>query len=385
MNKKNRRVLFALITLTISVVGGFFAAHNSVGSGSQREIDESKDKKQLGFEVAVELRQRELFDQVISSHAQILPHQTSRLNPMVFGRVVEIKAGFEAGRRVSKGQVLAELDKTDFRYNLAKARQTLAGAELKLQEQHALSERAIAEWKSQHNTVPSGLAARTPQVHAAQAEVDAAAMLVEQAARDLAAASVTAPFDGWIVKRNTSVGNVVDFNTSLAELIAADKVIVRIPLTSAQIHNIAFSDDKEPIAVELLPADRNLPQRKMFKGLALGSIVEDKTGQVFAEGIVTVADNEESWLRPGAFVLAKIYTRQQGEYFAVPQAAVNAQGNIFVLADGVAKELEVETIFVRDELLIVEIPDTNQIHLISSGIQQVWNGMPAYARNENHE
>lgn len=385
MNKKNRQLWFALIALTISVLGVFFAAHNSVGLNSQVEVGETTEKKPQGFEVAVEVRHRELFDQVIASHAQVLPHQTSRLNPMVFGRVVEIKAGFEAGRRVSKGQVLAELDKTDFRYNLAKARQTLAGAELKLQEQQALSERAIAEWKTQRNTVPSGLAARTPQVHAAQAEVDAAAMLVAQAARDLAAASVVAPFDGWIVKRNTSVGNVVDFSTSLAELIAADKVIVRIPLTSAQIHTISFSDDNTPVAVELSPADKNLTQRKLFNGLALGSIVEDKTGQVFAEGIVAVKESEANWLRPGAFLSAKIYTRQQGEYFAVPQAAVNAQGNIFILADGVAKEIDVETIFVRDESLIVDIPDTNQIRLISSGIQQVWNGMPAYARNKNHE
>lgn len=384
MNIKSRQLFVAFSTTAVLVVSGFgIAARISANVAAPGEGDAKLPTAQRGFEVTVAVQRRQLFDQVVAAHAQILPHQTSLLNPIITGMVVDIKEEFEAGYRVGKGQVLAELDKTDFRYNLAKARQTLAGAQLKLLEQQALSERAIADWKSQRDSSPSGLAARAPQVAAAQAEVDAAVSLVEQAARDLASTSVVAPFDGWVVKRNASVGNVVDPGVSLAELIPADKVIVRIPLTSAQINKITLNGGNENAVVELFSADKNNNKYKSFTGLSLGSIVEDQTGQVFAEGIVHLTGEDSNWLRPGAFLTAHIRTQQQGEYFAVPQAAVNAQGNIFVLANGVAKELSVETVFTRGELLIIDIPNTNQINLISSGIKQVWNGMPAYSRNEH--
>lgn len=384
MNFKTKQLWIAFIILAVLAVSGFGIAMRISAHVVAPAVGDV-GKNQRGFEVTVTVQKRQLFDQVVASHAQVLPHQTSLLNPMVTGMVVEIKEEFEAGYRVRKGQVLAELDKTDFRYNLARAHQTLAAAQLKLLEQQALRDRAIADWKSQRDTLPSALAARAPQVEAAKAELDAAAILVEQAGRDLAAASVIAPFDGWVVKRNASVGNVVDSSVSLAELIPADKVIVRVPLTSAQINKITFNGGNEQAVVELFSADKNTAKQKSFTGLSLGSIVEDETGQVFAEGIVHLSVEDTSWLRPGAFLMAHIHTQQQGEYFAVPQAAVNEQGNIFVLADGVAKELTIETIFTRDELLIVEIPDTNQINLISSGVKQIWNGMPAYARSGHHE
>lgn len=385
MNTKTRQLFVAFITMAVLAVSGFgIAARISANVAAPAGSDVEQEKNQRGFEVTVAVQRRQLFDQVIAAHAQVLPHQTSLLNPMITGMVVDIKEEFEAGYRVRKGQVLAELDKTDFRYNLAKARQTLAGAQLKLLEQQALSDRAIADWESQRDSSPSGLAARTPQVAAAQAELDAAAILVEQAARDLAATSVAAPFDGWVVKRNASVGNVVDPSVSLAELIPADKVIVRVPLTSTQINKITLNGGNENVTVELFSADKNNTQHKSFTGLSLGSIVEDQTGQVFASGIVYLSGEDSTWLRPGIFLTAHIHTQQQGEYFAVPQAAVNEQGNIFVLANGAAKELSVDTIFIRDELLIVDIPNTNQINLISSGVKQVWDGMPAYARNEHH-
>lgn len=339
---------------------------------------------QEAFEVSVSMIKRESVRETMSAHAQILPHQVSFLNPVITGLVTEIKPGFEAGRRVKKGEVLVELDKTDFRYNLAKAKQTLAAAKLKLVEQEALSERAIAEWQAHNAKTPKGLAAREPQVVAAKAEIEAAELLVAQAERDLAATSVKSPFDGWVIKRNASEGNVVSAGTALAELIPADKVIVRLPLSNSQMENILSYNKGDQVNVELYSINSRDQLLGAFKGLSLGSMIEDKTGQIFAEAIVHVSP-EEGMLRPGALLEARIYTGRQGDYFSIPQAAVNDKGNIFILKNNVITELAIEKLFGKEEFLVVDISGVDQVALVSTGVRQIWSGMPAYARIDRHE
>ncbi len=356
----------------------------SVFSADDKAEPQSALANHQAFEVSVAILTREPVRETLSAHAQVLPHQVSFLNPVIAGLVTEIKPGFEVGKRVYKGEILLELDKTDFRYNLAKAKQALAVAKLKLIEQQALSERAIAEWQAHNAKSPKGLAAREPQVNAAKAEIEAAELLVVQATRDLAAASVKSPFDGWVVKRNASVGNMVNTEISLAELIPADKVIVRIPLSTSQVGKILSYSDGDKVSVDLFSIDSGAGLLGSFEGLALGSMVEDKTGQIFAETVVSVQPGKTQ-LRPGALVDARIYTGRQGNYFSFPQEAVNENGRIFVLQNNVIAELAIEKLFARGESLVADIPGVDQVELVSSGVRQLWNGMPAYARVARHE
>lgn len=366
-------------TILLIVSTLIFTENVARASEQDAKAGGSESTQQQAFEVAVEIIKRNPVRETLSAHAQLLPHQISYLNPQITGMVTEIKSGFEAGRRVKKGEILLQLDQTDFRYNLAKAKQTLAAARLKLVEQEALSERAIAEWQAHNAKVPSGLAAREPQVNAAKAEIEAAGLLVAQAERDLAATSVRSPFDGWVVKRNASLGNMVSTEISLAELIPADKVVVRLPLSHSQVDRIISFADASQVSVELFSINSSQQVLTGFQGLSLGSMIEDSTGQVFAEAVINV-ESGVLHLRPGALLEARVYTGRSGNYFAIPQSAINDKGNIFVLRDNIVTELAIEKQFGLEEYWVVEIPGLDQVALVSAGVRQIWNGMPAHAR-----
>lgn len=337
------------------------------------------------YQVEVTALERELCQQQFLTFGQVYPHQKSYLNPVVGGLLVSLTSKFEVGQRVNKGDILAAIDKTDFQYELARARRLLADAELLLAEQQALSERAIAEWRVGNAGSPPDLAARKPQVRAAAAQVEEARHAVSLAERDLAATDIRAPFDGWIVARNASVGNMVSAQSSLAELIPANKMIARVMLTPAQVAMIRAGGSSDRVLVELLTDDNQEQVFFQFHGIEINAIADNESRQVAAQAIIFPAMHEQAKVYPGAFFKARVSTGIQGNYFSVPMEAFNAQGNLFVVENREVRELAVEPRFNSINKRVVDIPGVDKVHLVMSRLDRVWSGMPVNEKVMNYE
>ncbi|WNO11158.1 efflux RND transporter periplasmic adaptor subunit [Teredinibacter sp. KSP-S5-2] len=373
MTNKNGWIRSACVTWMLLVL-------HSNSTAAEVEVE-----KVRRFEVYTETQTRAQYQQTISSYAELLPHQVSLINPLVTALIVRLAPEFEAGAQVKKGQVLVELDKTEFEYQLAQAKQAVAQAKLNLIEEQTLSQRAIDEWNSQHTSKPSPYVARLPQVDVAKAELSAAKYLVLQAQHNLDATSITAPFDGWIIHRFASVGNMVNPSVSLAEIIPSDKVIAQIPLTPEQVNDVMRHHVPDQVSVVLYSLDSSNPMTVSFTGLKIGSIQDKDTRQVMSEGIIHLTENILGKIRPGNFLRAEIQLDQRGNYFSLPKDSVNNKGKVFVLDDSRVKELSFELVFTQNETLIVDIPNQDKIELISSGIDRIWDGMPAQPRVTYHD
>lgn len=201
---------------------------------------------------------RETVPAVLTAGGYIIPRRKIQLSAKVTGRVAAVAV--EKGDQVQRGQVLVQLEDTEFRAQVAEARGNLHMAQARLQELLAGSrsqeidqaqasvELAQANWRNAklnyeraQQLLPKGLIAqgdydraqmtyevsqaqvteakkrselvkvgpRREQIAFAQAQVEAAQAAVMRSATFLEATEIKAPTDGTILERLVEVGETV--------------------------------------------------------------------------------------------------------------------------------------------------------------------------------
>lgn len=333
------------------------------------------------YEVRVQPISRAQYTNTVSSYAEIQAHQNSHLNPLVSARVEWISEKFEVGQFVSQDEPLVRLDTTDFEFALAQAQQQVQQAQVELAEQRALQKRAQADWRTVNKSgQPTGLAARGPYVKATQAKLDAAEKNVAKAERDLAATEIKSPYGGWITQRNVSLGDRISPQDAVAQLISADRIIVRIPVTVAQLSTIEQAGGLSETRV-LLQRSERAGEQWQLQGLSVRPVTETETRNLMLQAImVRQADKKTALPFPGEVLQAQIQTQESGEYFAIPESAVNEQGEVFLFDQGVARAVAIDAFFRTQGKVIASVGQFEDINLIVNNTQRIWDGMPVKSR-----
>lgn len=333
------------------------------------------------YEVRVQPLSRAQYTNTVSSYAEIQAHQTSQLNPLVSARVEWISEKFEVGQFVSQDEPLVRVDTTDFEFALAQAQQQVQQAHVELAEQRALQKRAQADWRTVNKSgQPTGLAARGPYVKATQAKLDAAEKNVTKAERDLAATEIKSPYGGWITQRNVSLGDRISPQDAVAQLISADKVIVRIPVTVAQLSTIEHAGGLSETQV-LLQRSEPAGEKWQLQGLSLRPVTETETRNLMLQAIMVRQDDSKTALPfPGEVLEAQIQTQESGEYFAIPESAINERGEVFLFDQGVVRAVAIDASFRTQGKVVAGVGQFEDINLIVNNTQRIWDGMPVKSR-----
>jgi membrane fusion protein (multidrug efflux system) len=227
---------------------------------------------------------------------KIAPWVEVEVSAELGGAVQEI--GFEKGRRVKKGQILARVG-TD----LLDA--ALREAEASLEEAEANYNRAKELFARQ--AVPrQELITHTSRFHAAQARLDVAKLRVQRSV-------ITAPVSGVAISRHVDVGEVVPPGALITAIhqVSRLKVEVGIPET-----DIAFfrNGGEATIAVDAYPG-------KTFEGKIhfLGPAASGKNRSFPSEVAIANTDNE---LRPGMIARVFLVKRRLDNALVVPRDAL---------------------------------------------------------------
>ena len=85
------------------------------------------------------------------------------------GRVLEVSPKFKSGGRFAKGEVMLEIDGSDYVAALAKAESALADAQLSLAREEARAAQARRDWKKLGRGDASDLVLGIPQIASAKA------------------------------------------------------------------------------------------------------------------------------------------------------------------------------------------------------------------------
>lgn len=174
------------------------------------------------------------------------PARDILLSPRVGGEVLSIAPNFLPGGFVRQGEELVRIDPADFENavvlreaDLQEARATLAleeGRRSVAEQEYALLGEDLPE-------ADRGLVLREPQLESARARVEASRAALEQARLDLARATVTAPFDGQVLRRNVNIGSQVEAGSVLARLVGTDEYWVQATVPVRHLRWVVFADD----------------------------------------------------------------------------------------------------------------------------------------------
>jgi len=304
-----------------------------------------------------------------------IPARSILLQPQVTGRLHRIGAGLVPGGIVKKGEILAEIEASDFLYAVEQQQGAVAQAAAQLAEEEGLQEVAATEWKYFRDELTvrqakPALALRVPQLHAARATLAAAGAQLKLAQLNLERTRLTAPFDAVISAESAAPGQLVNSQTEIATLVATDVFwleaaipvqflpYIAIPgITGAQGSLAAIRYDIGADMVERTGSViRLLPNIDEVGRMAKVLVAIDDPLRL-AEDSPAVARGIPLLL--GAYVEMEIMGPHTEELIEVPRTAVHNGNQVFVFTD--ERILEV-----RQVEIAWERPNTV---LISSGLE----------------
>jgi RND family efflux transporter MFP subunit len=278
------------------------------------------------------VRVAEVFIQQSEQHRMV----TGDLRAVSRSSVGSIESGIvlelpiEAGQTVKAGDVLAVLDARRLKLELlqVEARKIVAEAvviqrqaeldqanfDLELLEK-ANSERAVnikelADARSAVKINEALLAAAQKQLDVLAAEID----LLNVRLGDT---TITAPFDGSIIRKQTEVGQWLAAGDPVAEIVATGAVEAWLNIPQRYARSMSRPESKVMVEVASLKI-RFDPTRP--------TIIRDVDLAARAFSAVITLPDQDGVLKPGMAVTAWIPTGIEGEFMFVPRDAVTRQG-----------------------------------------------------------
>ncbi len=183
---------------------------------------------------------------LVSSQGTVKPRTQTTLVSEVSGKVVSVSAAFVAGGFFRQGEVLLQIDPSDYEAALKRAEAGLASRQAKLSEESARSEQALKDWQNLGRAgQPSDLVQRKPQMADAKANVSAAEADLQKARRDLERTRITVPYDGLVRQKDVDIGQYVTPGTPLGVTFAIDSAEIRLPLTNSDLNYLELPSETE--------------------------------------------------------------------------------------------------------------------------------------------
>jgi len=222
-----------LICLAILVIAGGVTAFIFLTEPTATQAGATKETAML---VQVAEVQRGAFAPEIVATGTVQPSEDVMLSPLVTGEIIRRADAFNPGGFVKKGEVLLQIDPSDYRNTLQLRKSDLLQAEADLAIEQGRQDVARQDYELVDDIVgieSSGLVLREPQLNSVKARVEAAKAAVSQAQLNLRRTTIRAPFDAHILSRNANLGSQVSPGDNLGRLVGMDEywVVATLPLS----------------------------------------------------------------------------------------------------------------------------------------------------------
>jgi RND family efflux transporter MFP subunit len=289
---------------------------------------------------------------LVNSQGTVRPRTETVLISEVSGTIVSVAPEFVAGGFFHEGEVLLQIDPSDYQAGLKRAEAALASRKAKLADETARSEQALKDWRNMGKTgEPSDLGLRKPQMADAKANVSAAEADVQKARRDLERTQIKVPYDGLVRQKAVDIGQYVSPGTRLGVTFAIDTAEVRLPLT----HNdLSYLD--LPSETEVRNKDRTYPSVTLSAQNTTGTdhwqariirtegVVDEISRVVYAvaqivDPYAVLGQSHQQELKIGTFVNAEIKGLPADNVVVLPRYVLRPDNTVLVANEN--NELEI--------------------------------------------
>jgi multidrug efflux system membrane fusion protein len=279
----------------------------------------------------------------VVARGTVVPRTESDLVAEVRGRVIEASPQLVEGGFFSEGDVLLRLDDREYRIALDRTRATVS-----LRESEARL--ATAEAKRRRELATRGAASASDldqfesRDRVAEAALQEARAMREQAELDLERTVVRAPFDGRVRERNVDVGQFVAPSAKLARIFAVDYAEVRLPVRTDELAHLAGTLDFGGNAGAFEGAPVRLTARLGGRELSWAARIDRAEAAIDAQtrmlnlvarvddpyGLIEGEGESGPPLPAGLFVTAEIEGRALEDVFSLPLMALRDGNQVFV-------------------------------------------------------
>ena len=302
---KKKAYIFAGVAVIIAAIVAFFAL----------------EKKEDGVTYATATVESSKISTTVTATGTIEPVTSVSVGTQVSGIVAHLYVDYNS--IVKKGQVIAELDKTNLLSELASAKANLASSKANLAYQ-------TNNFKRQQTLFDKGLISANDFEQArlsyeqAQQQVQTSTQSVNKAQTNLGYATITSPIDGVVLSKSVEEGQTVaaSFNTPELFTIAQDLTDMRViaDIDEADIGDIRVGERVE-FTVDAFPDDT-------FNGsVTQVRQVATTESNVVTYEVVISAPNADLKLKPGLTANVTIYTREKNDVLIVPTKALKFTPN----------------------------------------------------------
>jgi len=289
---------------------------------------------------------------IVNSQGTVKPRTETTLVAEVPGKIVSVSPQFVVGGFFRKGEVLLQIDPSDYRTGLKRAEAALASRKAKLADETARSQQALKDWRNLNRQgQPSDLGLRKPQMADAKANVKAAEADVQKARRDLERTQITVPYEGLVSQKSADIGQFVTPGTRLGVTFAIDAAEVRLPLTSADMKYLDLptgtgvrgpDESYPPVTLSTQRAgDSSQWQAKIIR---TEGVVDETSRVVYAVAQIidpygVLGQSHQQELRIGTFVNAEIQGLPADNVVVLPRYVLQPDNTIMIVNDD--NELEI--------------------------------------------
>jgi RND family efflux transporter MFP subunit len=326
----------------------------------------------------------------VESQGKVQASQVASLSAPVAGPVAWISSAMEAGGFVEEGESLLRLESSD--YETARARSLAAMQQAQAESTHASNELdRLRELADKRLASDSQLQDAIRMANVNIAKLADAQASFQQAELDLDRANIRAPFDAIIQSRDVELGQYVSRAQSVAVLLGATEVEVRVPLA---IRQLGFLD--VPLGMRGELAGERAPD-VILTGLYGGTEYHWSGKLVRTEAVIdansntvqtiirvkqpeanvsSMKKNAEIPLPIGLYVQATIEGRRVDDLIALPRSVIRNNNQVLVVdAENKMYYRDVEIYRLEEDRVLISGGIFPGEFICTSPIQAVVNGM----------
>ncbi len=271
--------------------------------------------------------QRQDISTSITATGTIEPVTEVEVGTQVSGIIDKIYVDYNS--EVKRGQIIAELDKTNLLSKLASAQSNLSNAKSDLAYQ-------TANFKRYQTLYDKGLVSTNDYENAkltydkATQTVRVQQQAVQEAQTNLGYATITAPIDGVVLAKKVEEGQTVasSMTTPTLFIIAQDLTDMRViaDIDEADIGGVK-EGQRVSFTVDAFPDDTFEGEVTQVRQQAT------TTSNVVTYAVVISARNDDLKLKPGLTANVTIYTMEKKDVLSVPTKALRFAPNEAIMTD----------------------------------------------------
>ena len=274
--------------------------------------------------------QRRTITQVVETSGTINPVNTVSVGSTVSGLISAIYVDFNS--KVTKGQLLAEIDPRTFQATVDQNAANVASARAELANKQAayeMSAKTLRRYKnlyaksfipkSELDQAEADYKADIAQVNAARAKITQTQAQYNQSMVNLNYTKITAPVSGMIISREIDLGQPVAASFQAPELftIAQDleKMQIEVNVSEADIGEVKEGQD---VTYTL----DGYPNSEFYGKVTQVRISPTTVSNVVTYSVIVTVDNSDLKLKPGMTANVSIITAKNENVLAVPNIAL---------------------------------------------------------------